>query len=674
MKINIPTLIVTLSLTMLTSMAGSAREVISLNADWGFSRKAVTGRGVFTDKSSKPDTVVSLPHTWNAQDFLDDAGYYRGPGSYLKDLDIPSSYAGKRLFLKFDGAGTVANVFVNQVHVGEHRGAYNAFTFEITPYVKPGETNKLVVVCDNSLRFDVAPQGGDFNVYGGLYRDAWLIVTDDACISPLYYGSNGLIIRQQLLTPDRAELRAEVHLSSLTGYEGCELELSLLDDKGQAVSRQTASCIVRDKAIVSLHIDQPHLWNGVADPYLYQAVAVLRRNGVELDRVDDHVGLRTFYLDADRGFFLNGSHLKLHGVSRHQDWAGVASALTEEHHRCDNEYFSEMGVNAIRLAHYPQAKFMFQEADRRGFVVWEEIPLVGAYVESVEFDDHLKLQLTEMILQNYNHPSICFWGLFNEIDYAFDPIVSELNDLAHSLDPVRLTVCANYREGSFNHITDGVAWNRYYGWYYGHAADFGTFFDEYHAQHPSAKIAVSEYGSGASIQHHVAKYEEGDNPKKESSSRFHPEERQTLLHMLHIPLIEERDYLWGTYVWNMFDFASAHRTEGDSNNINDKGLITYDRKYRKDAFFLYKANWNKQEKTVHICSKRYTERQENTTDVIVFTTAPSARLYINGKQVASGRPDAYATIVWPDVQLSTGVNKVEVRTAHGADSCEWIVK
>jgi len=652
-----------------------AREVISINKKWSFASSIELPRGLGWGFGRASSDTVNLPHTWNRSDFMSAGGYRRGYGTYSKRLDIPKDYLGKRLFLKFEGAGTVANVFVNSNHMGEHKGAYNSFVYEITDVVKYGEKNSIAVICDNSQRFDVAPQGGDFNMYGGLYRDAWLIVSDeDACISPLYYGSTGVFVNQLLVNEKRAELRAEIYLSTKSNYKGCEVEFTILNADNKVVSTQTNSFINNDKAVCNLGIENPHLWNGVKDPYLYKTVTVLRKNGKEIDRVEENIGIRYFYVDPNKGFFLNGEHLKLRGVCRHQDWDSLASALTEKNHLEDFAFFKEMGVNALRLAHYPQAKFMFQEADRNGYIVWEEIPFVGSYINSKAFDDNLKTQLTEMIVQNFNHPSICFWGLFNEIHGGQDLVTSELNDMAHQLDPSRLTVCANDQDGSFNYITDAFAMNKYFGWYYGKFEAFGSFFDDLHANHPNSKIGISEYGAGASVNQHVGQFVPEEDPRPSSRGKWHPEEKQTAYHMSHIKLIDERDYIWGTFVWNMFDFGSNFRSEGDTPHVNDKGLISYDRKYRKDSFYLYKANWNKNEKTTHLCSKSYKDRKEDITDIIAFTTAPLAKLFINGKQVGTMKTDQYATVVWKNVKLTSGKNLVEVRTSDGNDSAEWIVK
>ena len=664
-----------LCIGLLLALSAEAREVIPMNQAWSFTPTRSAGMSRFGARGGNAQTV-NLPHTWNAADFMDDAGYRRGYGTYTKQLDIPDEYRGKRVFLQFEGAGSMATILVNNKVVGEHRGPYNSFTFEVTGFLRIGTTNSIAVICNNEPQFDIAPQGGDFNLYGGLYRDAWMIVTDSACISPTYFGSNGVLIHQTLVNERRAELFAEVHLSTTTDFQGCEMYFALEDADGRTVAERKSTQVNGEIVNCPLSLDNPHLWNGKADPYLYKAVTVLKRDGKEIDRIEEQVGFRYFWVDKDKGFFLNGRHIKLQGVCRHQDWSGLASALTEKQHLTDYDFFDEVGANALRLAHYPQAHFMFREADRRGYLVWEEIPFVGGYVDLDAFRDNLKLQLAEMIIQNYNHPSIVFWGLFNEIHDSIDGIISELNNLAHELDPGRLTTAATDQEYNFILTPDATGWNKYYGWYYDTVSDFGPFLDDFHARYPDARISVSEYGGGAALSVHVAKYgpEDEVDVRSVSRGRFHPEEKQTYIHINDWKAIAERDYVWGSFLWNMFDFGSAMRREGDVNNLNNKGLVTHDRQTRKDAFYFYKANWNKAARTVHLCSKRYTERAEDTTDVVVFTTAPSAKLYVNGKLVGNAKADAYATVTWPGVKLAKGENQITVTTAHGNDSAVWTLK
>lgn len=673
---NRPSFLTAAVVFLLLALPSHAREVISLNDSWRFTPARVAGMNRWGGANPNAGEPVSLPHTWNAADFMSNEGYRRGYGTYARQLEIPEDYRGKRVFLRFEGAGSLATVLVNNQLVGEHRGPYNAFVFEITDYLRPGAANSLTVICNNEPQFDIAPQSGDFNLYGGLYRDVWMEVTGPECISPLYFGSCGVLIHQNLVNERRAELSAEVHVSSTGDFRGCEVAFWLEDASGREVAGKKSTLVNNGIATCFVGLDRPHLWNGKEDPYLYKAVTVLKKDGVEVDRVEEQIGLRYFWVDAEKGFFLNGRHLKLQGVCRHQDWAGIASALTKENHLADFDLFDEIGANALRLAHYPQAKFMFQEADRRGYVVWEEIPFVSGYVASQAFEDNLRLQLREMILQNYNHPSICFWGLQNEVHADIAAIIGDLNDIAHGLDPGRMTVNATDQELPFIHTSDGVAWNKYYGWYYDTVGDFGKFLDDFHAQYPDDRLGISEYGGGGSVLHHVSKYGPADEKDVRASSRnrFHPEEKQTYLHYHDWKAIAERDFVWGSFVWNMFDFASSMRKEGDTDNQNDKGLVTHDRKTRKDAFYFYKANWNKSEPTMHLCSKNFTEREEPVTDIVAFSTAPSVKLYINGKLAGTARTDAYATVRWEDVRLSPGENTVTVRSAAGADSAVWTVK
>lgn len=662
-----------LALPMMMGIA-QAREVTSIDEGWYFS-KGFIKQGLIAGKTlgaNKLGDPVTLPHTFNDKDYTE-SDYYRGYGTYTKTLSIPEDYIGKRVFLKFEGAGTVADVVVNSTFVGEHKGAYNAFTFEITDFIKAGD-NSLQVICSNAPNFEVAPYGGDFAMYGGLYRDAWLEVMEPTCISPLYYGSDGVLISQKNVSKDRADITAEVHLSTLSDYDGCEVRFEMKDAEGKTVASTFFSNIFSDVITLNTHIDTPHLWNGKNDPYLYTTVTTLLKDGKEIDRVEDTFGIRWYTVDGEKGFFLNGEHIKLHGVSRHQEWAGLVNALKEENHRTDFDFFDEMGVNALRLAHYPQAHFMFYEADRRGFVVWEEIPFVGTWIPNPKFDENLELQLRELIAQNYNHPSICFWGLYNEIQAGTDEIVSKLNDIAHSMDPYRLTTCAAHIDSSNALISDVMGWNKYFGWYEGQKDGLSTFIDNWHQVHPTARIGISEYGGGACYNMHVGKYDESKFTVMDSMGKNHPMERQTAIHMAQWKVIAERDWIWGSFVWNMFDFGAPGRFEGDTPNQNDKGLVTRDRQTRKDAFYFYKANWNKSVPTVHLCSKNYTERAEDTTDIILFTTAPSAKLYLNGKLISNQKTDSYATIIWPDVKLQKGTNAVLIKTAQGDESAEWTVK
>lgn len=593
------------------------RENILINQDWNFRFSHQV------DKNSS--RRVDLPHTWNAQDALSGKpDYKRGIGNYDKKLFIRSEWKGKRLFLRFEGANCVSNVFINGKQIGEHRGGYGAFIFEITDKVNYGKNNTVLVRVNNGEQLDVMPLVGDFNFYGGIYRDVHLLVTEDICISPLDYASPGVYLFQQHVGEKQAAVLARINLSNGTEHPR-QATLRLQVKEGDKVVYQA------DKKVtvaphtsvqpeeMSFTLLNPRLWNGREDPFMYQTVITLVKDGKEIDKVEQPLGLRYYATDADRGFFLNGKHLPLHGVCRHQEWAEVGNALRPMHHEEDTRLMLEMGVNAIRLAHYPQATYMYDLMDRNGIVTWAEIPFVGpggyadkGFVDQPSFRENGKEQLKEMIRQHFNHPSICFWGLFNELKENGDnPLeyIKELNVLAHQEDPTRPTTSASNQGGAINFITDNIAWNRYDGWYGATPATLASWLDKTHQAHPEIKIAISEYGAGASIYH-----QQDSLVQTSPGSWWHPENWQTEYHIQNWKIISERPYVWGSFVWNMFDFGAAHRTEGDRPGINDKGLVTHDRKVKKDAFYFYKANWNP-EPMVYIAGRRSVNRVKPVTEV-----------------------------------------------------------
>ena len=655
------------------------RENILINQDWNFRFSYQV------DKNSS--RRVDLPHTWNAQDALSGKpDYKRGIGNYDKKLFIRSEWKGKRLFLRFEGANCVSNVFINGKQIGEHRGGYGAFIFEITDKVNYGKNNTVLVRVNNGEQLDVMPLVGDFNFYGGIYRDVHLLVTEDICISPLDYASPGVYLFQQHVGEKQAAVLARINLSNGTEHPR-QATLRLQVKEGDKVVYQA------DKKVtvaphtsvqpeeMSFTLLNPRLWNGREDPFMYQTVITLVKDGKEIDKVEQPLGLRYYATDADRGFFLNGKHLPLHGVCRHQEWAEVGNALRPMHHEEDTRLMLEMGVNAIRLAHYPQATYMYDLMDRNGIVTWAEIPFVGpggyadkGFVDQPSFRENGKEQLKEMIRQNFNHPSICFWGLFNELKENGDnPLeyIKELNVLAHQEDPTRPTTSASNQGGAINFITDNIAWNRYDGWYGATPATLASWLDKTHQAHPEIKIAISEYGAGASIYH-----QQDSLVQTSPGSWWHPENWQTEYHIQNWKIISERPYVWGSFVWNMFDFGAAHRTEGDRPGINDKGLVTHDRKVKKDAFYFYKANWNP-EPMVYIAGRRSVNRVKPVTEVQIFSNCAEVTLKVNGQIIKKMQPDGVKVCIFKDIRLKKGENNIEVSAKNGkrviTDACCWIL-
>ena len=645
-----------------TLSVSAQRQEMLLNDNWAFR---------FSHQVQQHTQRVDLPHTWNAQDALSGKiDNKRGIGNYEKMLYVRPEWKGKRLFLRFDGVNSVANLFINRKHVGEHRGGYAAFVFEITDQVTYGATNSVLVRANNAEQLDVMPLVGDFNFYGGIYRDVHLVITESACISPLDHGSPGVYLVQQAVSAQEAQVAVKVNLNNGAAGQEVELRVQVADGSKIITQQRRNLSLAPGSAIqteVPVTIKKPHLWNGRQDPFMYQVTVSLFKEGKEIDCVKQPLGLRYFHTDPDKGFFLNGRHLPLHGVCRHQDRAELGNALRPEHHEEDVALMLEMGVNATRLAHYPQASYVYELMDKHGIVTWAEIPFIGpggyadkGFVDQPSFRANGKLQLIELIRQHYNHPSICFWGLFNELKELGDnPVeyVKELDALAKQEDPTRPTTSASNQGGDLNFITENIAWNRYDGWYGSTPQTLATFLDQTHAKHPQLRIGVSEYGAGASIYH------QQDSLKQPAPAGWwHPENWQTYYHMENWKIIAQRPFVWGTFVWNMFDFGAAHRTEGDRPGINDKGLVTFDRKARKDAFYFYKANWNKQAPMLHLAEKRCLLRTQSEQTIMAFTTAPEVELFVNGVSQGKQQTDRFATVSWKGVRMQPGENLIRVVT------------
>lgn len=618
---------------------------------------------------------VDLPHTWNAQDALSGrTDYKRGLGHYERRLFVPADWKGQRLYLRFEGANSIADLFVNGRHAGQHRGGYGAFVFEITDFVNYGKANTLRVSVNNAETLELMPLVGDFNFYGGLYRDVHLVRTGPTCISLLDHGSSGIRLVQDSVSKDYAAIRALVALSngSDTATQA-EVLLRLLDGDREVAAQRLTLTLPPDSSVegsLPVSLRRPHLWDGRRDPFRYRAEVSLWRNGHEVDRVEQPLGLRYYHIDPERGFFLNGRHLPLRGVCRHQDRSEVGNALRREHHDEDAAIMAEMGANAVRLAHYPQAEYFYDLMDRYGFIVWAEIPFVGpggysdeGFVNLPAFRQNGREQLVELIRQHYNHPSIVVWGLFNELSMRGDdpvPYIKELNDLAHREDPTRLTVAASNTDGALNFVTDAMAWNRYDGWYGGTPAGLGQWLDHMHTTHPDLRIAISEYGAGASLYH-----QQDTLVKTVATSFWHPENWQTHYHMANWREISARPFVWGSFIWNLFDFGAAHRHEGDRVGINDKGLVSFDRRTRKDAFYFYKANWNKEIPLLYLAERRCTRRTRPVQTFMAFTNQPEAELFVNGTSCGHAKTDSLGTVRWNGVRLRPGQNEIRVVSGRG---------
>lgn len=614
------------------------RTIIYFNRDWDFYKK----------EGDMPEHV-DLPHTWNAVDGQDGGNdYYRGTCTYKKEFQTPKTGKEDCVILEFQGVAMTANVWLNDVLLAHHEGGYSTFRVDLTEYLAAeGEQNTLVVTADNGANDRVYPQMADFTFYGGIYRDVSLIILSKEHFELEKDGSDGVKITPQVLLDER---KAVVQIESWHNSDAA-VRYTILSPEGTGTQfweswrkkqNQSESDTIRFPAIDStevvdvdgkaeavIEISDVRLWDGLNDPYLYLLKAELIGNNQEvLDTIYKRFGCRTISFDTEKGFMLNGSEYPLRGVSRHQDRAGVGNALTNEMHQEDMKLIHEIGANTIRLAHYQQAQYFYDLCDEYGMVVWAEIPYITKHMEQGR--ENTLSQMRELVVQNYNHVSIVCWGLSNEITAASpvnDDLLEnhkQLNELCHSLDPTRPTTIAHVfmleTDSPMITVSDIGSYNLYYGWYLGELEENESFFDTYHEKYPDRVIGFSEYGADANPQYQT------DCPERSD----YTETYQCVYHEHILSVIEKRPYLWATHVWNMFDFAADGRDEGGRHGVNQKGLVTIDRTIKKDAFYLYKAYWSRDE-FVHICGRRYVERTENSTHIKVYTNLSEISLYVDGK-------------------------------------------
>ena len=593
------------------------REVINFNTKWAFSKEATAVPATMPERWY----WVTLPHTWNDIDGQDGGNdLYRGTAYYAKTLskvDLPKA---DQYYLEFNGANSSASVYVNGKKVASHDGGYSTWRVNITEELL--DENLIVVECDNAPNDRVYPQMADFTFYGGLYRNVNIIAVNNSHFDLDYYGGPGIKVTPAMEGPD-AKVEVEVYVTNEKASQS--LVYQLKDREGNVVAK--AQTVVSEKKAV-MEIKNVHLWHGRKDPYLYTAEVALVDGEEAIDAVSARFGCRTFKIDPENGFILNGEEYPLRGVSRHQDRWGVGNALLPEHHKEDMDLICEVGATTIRLAHYQHDQYFYDLCDERGMVVWAEIPYISNHMPTGR--ENTISQMKELITQNYNHPSIVVWGLSNEISMqgSSEDLLENhriLNNLVHEMDKTRLTTMAIVSMCSIDdpyiQIPDTVSWNHYFGWYGGDTSMNGPWFDNFHAKYPNIPVGCSEYGCEA-LNWHNSNPEQGD----------YSEEYQAYYHEELIKQLFTRKYLWATHVWNMFDFGADSRNEGGENGQNHKGLVTFDRKYKKDSFYAYKA-WLSDDPFVHLCGKRYVDRVEDVTKVTVYSNLPEVELFANGKSL-----------------------------------------
>ena len=660
-----------------------ARETISFNQGWLFKK------GPF---SSEPAKVVSqwnskweeveIPHTWNAKDMqVKVNSFYEGTGYYKKNYHADKSLQGKRVFLRFEGVGTCTEVYVNGKLVGTHKGAYSAFATEIGTALKYGEDNEILVKTDNTARPDVIPVNHSlFGVYGGMYRPVWLIVTEQSSITVMDCASPGVYITQKNVSHQSADITVKVKLDNGSlKPESLVLQNTIYTQEGKKVASDDQAIELTPQGTQSYYttfkLKKPHLWQGRKDPYLYKVVSRLLADGKVIDEVTQPLGVRKYEIIAGKGFYLNGEKYPMYGVTRHQDWWGLGSALKNEQHDFDLATIMDVGATTVRFAHYQQSDYLYSRCDSLGLIIWAEIPFVNR-VTGYEAEN-AQTQLRELIRQSFNHPSIYVWGLHNEVYQPHEytaSLTQALHDLAKTEDPDRYTVSVNgygHAEHPVNQNADIQGMNRYFGWYEKKVQDIKPWIENMEKEYPWQKLMLTEYGADANIEHQTEYLGDALNWTKP----FYPETFQTKTHEYQWSVIAEHPSIIASYLWNTFDFAVPMWGRGGVPARNLKGLVTFDRKIKKDSYFWYKANWSK-DPVLYLTQRRNTEREKKVTSVTIYSNIGIPKVYLNGQEL-NGIRKGYTDVhyVFDEVTLNNGKNTltaiVQYKGKEYKDEIEW---
>ena len=633
------------------------RKIISFNDKWKFTKDSDPAKARWEE--------VSLPHTWNHMDGMDGRGdYYRGQCWYFKEFDTPGLCDGEKVCLEILALSLCGRVLINGKEAGSHQGGYSSFVVDITPYLRPEGSNELYICADNREHSNIYPQMADFTFYGGLYRGINLMILPKTHFEVFFHGAQGLAITCEpgLASPEVPD--SMIHLNSWINdpSEDYTVRYEIKDQAGRTAAEVWRPSLSPKADIL---LPEAHLWQGVEDPYLYSCTASLVYRNETVDQVQSRFGIRSFHVDPEKGFFLNRKPMMLRGVSRHQDRLWQGNALTREDHYEDAALIREIGANTVRLAHYQHSRDFYDACDEYGFVVWAEIPYISSQSDDPAAHENCRLQMEDLIYQNYNHPCICFWGISNEITIAGEkPGLVEnhqdLNALVKSIDPTRLTTIAHVSmlplDSALHGITDLESYNHYFGWYGGTYSDNEAWLDRFHEMHPQICLGLSEYGAEGIITY------QPDEPR----CRDYSEAYQALYHEHMAKILMERPYLWSTHVWNMFDFGCAARNEGGTAGRNNKGLVTIDRKIKKEAFYLYKAYWSSQP-FVYLCGRRYALRAQDATCIKVYSNCSYVSLYVNGRPFSSLY--GQKVFIFENVPLSHGFTFI---TAKARSKAAWV--
>lgn len=679
-----------LSLTLLLACLGlmtmqaEGRKVESFNSGWSFKKApAEKELAINAPKWDKGWSEVEIPHTWNAKDMQVQANsFYEGAAYYKKQYFFPAELKDKRVFLRFEGVGSCAEVFVNGMLATSHKGGYSAFACEISPLLKAGEENEIIVKADNKSRPDVIPVNHNlFGVYGGIYRPVWLVVTEPCNISVTDCASPGVYVTQKNVSKKQADVKVKVKLDNGTLQPvPVTLQNTIYDQEGKQVATHSQSFELSAQGEQayesSFTIKKPTLWQGRENPYLYKVVSRLIKDGQVIDEMVQPLGLRKYEIVAGKGFYLNGEKYPMYGVTRHQDWWGLGSALKNENHDFDLATIMDVGATTVRFAHYQQSDYLYSRCDSLGLIIWAEIPFVNRVTGQEA--ENCRNQLREMIRQSFNHPSIYVWGLHNEVyqphQYTKE-LTQSLHDLAKTEDPDRYTVSVNgygHMEHPVNLVADIQGMNRYFGWYEKKIQDIKPWVENLEKEYPHQKLMLTEYGADANLNHQTEYLGDALNWTKE----FYPETFATKTHEYQWSVIAAHPYIIASYLWNTFDFCAPMWVRGGVPARNMKGLVTFDRKIKKDSYFWYKANWSK-EPVLYLTQRRNWDREKKETSVTVYSNIGTPKVYLNGKEL-TGIREGYTPIhyIIDNITLDMGKNIVKTVVVKDGktyeDEIEWV--
>ncbi|WP_374048105.1 glycoside hydrolase family 2 protein [uncultured Parabacteroides sp.] len=665
-------------------MQAEGRKVESFNSGWSFKKApAEKELALNAPKWESGWSEVEIPHTWNAKDMQVQANnFYEGAAYYKKNYFFPADLKGKRVFLRFEGVGSCAEVFVNGMLATSHKGGYSAFACEISPLLKVGEENEIIVKADNKSRPDVIPVNHNlFGVYGGIYRPVWLIVTEPYNISVTDCASPGVYITQKNVSKKQADVKVKVKLDNGTLQPvPVTLQNTIYDQEGKQIATNSQSFELTAQGEqayeTSFTIKKPTLWQGRENPYLYKVVSRLIKDGQVIDEMVQPLGLRKYEIVAGKGFYLNGEKYPMYGVTRHQDWWGLGSALKNENHDFDLATIMDVGATTVRFAHYQQSDYLYSRCDSLGLIIWAEIPFVNRVTGQEA--ENCRNQLREMIRQSFNHPSIYVWGLHNEVyqphQYTKE-LTQSLHDLAKTEDPDRYTVSVNgygHMEHPVNLVADIQGMNRYFGWYEKKIQDIKPWVEGLEKEYPHQKLMLTEYGADANLNHQTEYLGDALNWTKE----FYPETFATKTHEYQWSVIAAHPYIIASYLWNTFDFCAPMWVRGGVPARNMKGLVTFDRKIKKDSYFWYKANWSK-EPVLFLTQRRNWDREKKETSITVYSNIGTPTVYLNGKEL-SGIREGYTRVhyIIDNVTLDMGKNIVKTVVVKDGktyeDEIEWM--